>query len=120
MADSAIFMGWGEPIRGREKVSAAVFAEALELWGRLQTEGAIESWETYFLEPHGGDLNGFFLLKGERRKLAEVRTRDELDRIVTRGSMVVSNFGVVGASTGARIEQDMARYLEAAGELGSG
>jgi hypothetical protein len=34
--------------------------------------------------------------------------------------MVVSNFGVVGASTGARIEQDMARYLEAAGELGSG
>ena len=118
MADSAIVMGWGEPIRGREKVSATVFAEAIELWGRLQAEGAIESWETYFLEPHGGDLNGFFLLKGERGKLAEVRTRDELDRIVTRGTMVVCNFGVVGASTGARIEQDMARYLEAAGELG--
>jgi hypothetical protein len=118
MADSAIFMGWGEPIRGREKVSATVFSEAVDLWSRLQAEGAIESWEAYFLEPHGGDLSGFFLLKGERGKLAEVRTREEMDRIVMRGSMVVSNFGVVGASTGARIEQDMGRYLEAAGDLG--
>jgi hypothetical protein len=117
MADSAIFMGWGEPIRGREQVSAGVFGEAVELWGRLEAEGAIESWEAYFLEPHGGDLNGFFLLKGDRTKLAELRTRDELDRIVMRGSMVVSNFGVVAAATGARIEQDMGRYLEAAGEL---
>ena len=44
MADSAIFMGWGEPIRGREQVSATVFGEALELWARLEAEGAIESW----------------------------------------------------------------------------
>ena len=90
-----------------------------ELW-RALAEGVLESWEAYFLEPHGGDLNGFFLLKGDRAELGSVRTRQEFDRIVTRGSMVVSNFGVVGAATGARIEQEMGRYLEAAGELGSG
>lgn len=117
MADSAIFIGWGEPIRGREQVSATVFGEAVELWATFQADGAIESWEAYFLEPHGGDLNGFFLLKGDREQLAELRVREEMDRIVTRGSMVVSNFGVVGAATGARIEQEMAVYLEAAGEL---
>jgi hypothetical protein len=117
MADSAIFIGWGEPIRGREQVSATVFGEAIELWGRFQADGAIESWEAYFLEPHGGDLNGFFLLKGDREQLAELRVREDMDRIVTRGSMVVSNFGVVGAATGARIEEGMAIYLEAAGEL---
>jgi hypothetical protein len=120
MADSAIFIGWGEPIRGREQVSATVFGEAVELWTRLEAEGVLESWEAYFLEPHGGDLNGFFLLKGDRAGLGTLRTRQEFDRIVTRGSMVVSNFGVVGAATGARIEQEMGRYLEAAGELGSG
>ena len=117
MADSAIFMGWGEPIRGREKVSTTVFGEAVALWDRLQADGAIESWEVYFLEPHGGDLSGFFLLKGNRGKLAELRTSDDVDRIVTRGSMVVSNFGVVGAATGDRIQHEMGRYLEAAGEL---
>lgn len=118
MGDSAIFIGWGEPIRGREQVSASVFGEAVELWTRLQEEGAIESWEAYFLEPHGGDLSGFFLLKGDRAKLGAVRIREDMDRVVLRGSMVVSNFGVVEAATGARIQQDMQRYLEAAGELG--
>lgn len=117
MADSAIFIGWGEPIRGREQVSSTVFGEAVELWAKFQADGAIESWEAYFLEPHGGDLNGFFLLKGDREQLAKLRVREDMDRIVTRGSMVVSNFGVVGAATGARIEQEMAVYLEAAGEL---
>ncbi len=90
----------------------------MELWTSLQAEGALETWDVYFLEPHGGDLNGFFLLEGDRSKLAEVRTREEMDRIVMRGSMVVSNSGVVGAATGDRIDRDMARYLEAAGELG--
>jgi hypothetical protein len=118
MADSAIFMGWGEPVYGREQVSAKVFGEAVELWSRLQAEGAIESWEAFFLEPHGGDLSGFFLLRGDRAQLAEVRMRDDVDRIVTRGSAVVTNFGVVAAATGARIEEGMGRYLETAAELG--
>jgi len=118
MADSAIFIGWGEPVRGREQVSATVFGEAVALWTSLEAEGAIEGWEAYFLEPHGGDLDGFFLLKGDRARLAEVRMREEIDRIVLRGSTVVTSFGVVGAATGPRIEQEMGRYLEAAGELG--
>ena len=45
MADSGIFIGWGEVVHGRERQSVQVFNEAVEMWGRLQAEGTIEdSW----------------------------------------------------------------------------
>jgi hypothetical protein len=70
MADSALFIGWGAPIPGREQKSTTIFGEAVALWTKLQGDGVIESWGAYFLEPHGGDLEGFFLLRGDRDKLA--------------------------------------------------
>lgn len=118
MADSALVMGWGEPVYGREQVSAKVFEEAVGLWEKLTAEGTLAGWEAFFLEPHGGDLGGFFLLRGEAETLAKLRVDDDFRRIVTRGSAVVTRFGVVGAATGARIQEEMAMYVEAAAELG--
>ena len=59
MAGDAIFIGWGDPVHGRELKGLEVFGEAVALWGRLQQEGAIESFEPVLLGPHGGDLQGF-------------------------------------------------------------
>jgi hypothetical protein len=59
VADFGLFVGWSSPVRGREAQAAKVFGEAAEFWTRQQQEGAIESWEAVFLEPHGGDLAGF-------------------------------------------------------------
>lgn len=118
MADSALFIGWGAPVRGREEQAAAVFGEAVALWQKLEAEGAIESWSAYFLEPHGGDLEGFFLLNGDRDRLAQVRASEEMDAVVQRAVMVVDRMGVVGAFTGGRIESEMARFLANAAELG--
>lgn len=118
MADSALFIGWGPAVRGREQVASAVFGEAVALWTKLQEEGVLEGWEAYFLEPHGGDLEGFFLLHGDRDKLAAARVSEEMDVVVQRAAMVVDRMGVVGAATGARIESSMARFLANAAELG--
>jgi hypothetical protein len=85
MADSVLFIGWGAPVRGREQNAAKVFGEAVELWSRLQADGTLESWSAYFLEPHGGDLQGFFLLQGEREKLALAHERGVRDRDPTCG-----------------------------------
>ena len=86
MADEALFIGWGEVARGRERKALEVFNESLEYYGRLQQEGKIDSVEAYFLAPHGGDLQGFILLRGERAKLDEVEATAEFERIQTRAA----------------------------------
>ena len=117
MADWALFIGFGYPVRGREQKSTDVFGEAMSLWGELQSRGELEEVEVFFLEPHGGDLGGFMLLRGDRDALARIHASDEFQRIATRGQMVVENFGVVYAATGGEIQNQMGVFLEAAGEL---
>ena len=51
MADSILFLGWGFPVRGRERQAQNVFQESVEYWGRLQSEGKIESLQVAFLTP---------------------------------------------------------------------
>ncbi len=117
MAEYALFIGWGDPVRGREAKSSSVFGEAVALWTKLQSEGVIESWAVYFLGPHGGDLGGFFLLHGDREKLALARASEEMDGVLERAAMVVERLGVVPALTGAAIESAMGRYLANAADL---
>jgi hypothetical protein len=87
------------------------------LWTKLQGEGVIESWAAYFLGPHGGNLGGFFLLHGDREKLALASASEEMDRVLERAAMVVERLGVVPALTGSAIESAMGRFLANAAEL---
>src|SRR5688500_1940667 len=89
MAAYALVSGWGEVVTGREQQATQVFGETMAYFGRLQQEGQIAGVEPYFLEPHGGDLGGFFLLRGEGEALAQVRGSQEFGRIIQRASMVV-------------------------------
>ena len=49
MADDALFIGWGEVVRGREEKAVEVFNETVQYYGQLQQDGKIESFEPYFL-----------------------------------------------------------------------
>ena len=117
MAGDALFIGWGPVVRGRELKSLEVFQEALGYYGKLQQEGRIESFEPTLIAPHGGDLAGFILIRGERGKLDEVRTGDEFQRITTRAAMVVDDIGVIDAYGGEALGQQLARFRAAAEEL---
>jgi hypothetical protein len=117
MADSALFIGFGYPVRGREQKASEVFGEAMSLWGEFQSRGELESVEAFFLEPHGGDLGGFMLLRGEREALDRIRATDEFERLTTRAQLIVENFGVVHAATGGEIEKQMGVFLEASRDL---
>lgn len=117
MGDSALFVGFGAPVRGREQQAVGVFGEAVELYQQLQQQGEIESFEPILLEPHGGDLGGFFLLRGEKDKLASVRASDAFQRISMRAGLVVESFGVIGATVGAGVEQEMTLYMAQVADL---
>jgi hypothetical protein len=117
MADAGLFIGWGAPVHGREAKGLEVFSESLAYYGRLQQEGVIESFETALLEPHGGDLQGFILVRGSEEKLAKLRVDDEFVRLTTRASLIVEGLGVIGAAIGDGLEDAIGTYQQAISEL---
>ena len=119
MADEALFLGWGEVVRGREQKAVEVFNESIQYYGQLQQDGKIDSFEPYFLGPHGGDLGGFVILRGERAKLDEIQRSEEFERLQTRVSMIVDGSGTVRAFTGEALARGMGHFQEAAQDLGS-
>jgi hypothetical protein len=118
MADDALFFGWGDVVRGRERKALEVFNESLEYYGRLQQDGRIESFDVWFLAPHGGDLAGFVLLRGEPEQLDEIQRSPEFDRLQTRAGMVVDRTGVVNAGTGEALGRLVSQFQEATEDLG--
>lgn len=117
MADAALFIGWGETKGGRERQAVDLFKESLAYLTSLVTEGRVASIEPFFLEPHGGELEGFWILRGELEKLSALRIDDDFQRFAVRAQAVVSGFGVVGATTGERLNQHMAWFGEAAHDV---
>jgi hypothetical protein len=118
MADEALFIGWGEVVRGREGKAVEVFNESLQYYGQLEQGGKIEGFDAWFLAPHGGDLSGFILLRGERERLDEIQRSPEFERLQTRAGMIVDRTGVVSAYTGEAVGRLMGQFQEAAGDLG--
>ena len=85
MSSNVIFFGWNRSIPGREQMSAEHFQEFLGYLGGLQQAGAIDSFEPVLLSPHGGDLNGFFLIRGDNEALNALQASDEWLTHQTRG-----------------------------------
>jgi hypothetical protein len=117
MADAGLFIGWGEPARGRESVGLDVFNEALSLQGKLQEAGEIESFEVALLGPHGGGLGGFILIRGSEEQMAALRVNEDFQRVNTRASLVVDDLGVIDAALGQGMADGLAIYREAVGDL---
>ena len=113
MASSVILFGWNRSIPGREKVSAAHFDDLMKYLGGLQQNGTIQSFDPVFLDSHGGDLNGFVLIKGETAKLDTLRTTTEWITHVTRATLHLQGVGVIHGVTGDEIARRMAIWTSA-------
>jgi len=112
MADSVLFIAWGEPIQGREERGLEVFNEAIGLYGRMQQDGRIEAFDVVLLAPNG-ELGGYIELHGSAEQLAAVRQDDEYRRTLTDATLVVEAMRVIEGSTNEGIARDMALYQEA-------
>jgi hypothetical protein len=112
MADAGLFIGWGQVARGREDRALDVFNETIELYGQMQSDGRIESFEVALLEPHGGELGGFELLRGSEEQIDAVRHSEEFQRAMTKASLVVDDLGVVPALIGDGLARSVTIYQE--------
>ena len=107
MRANAILFGWNRSVPGREQQSAQHFQEFVQYLTGLEQRGEISSFETVFLDPHGGDLNGFFLLRGDPAKLDALAGSTEWLTHMTRAVLHLEGSGAIRAATGAVITERM-------------
>lgn len=120
MAERAVFVGFGQPVRGREERAIDVFNEFVGLLGRMQGDGRIEGMDVCLLDAHGGDLGGFFMIHGSAQQCSALNEDEEFRRASIDASLIVENFGVVPARTGESVGQEMAMYTQAVQKVGVG
>jgi hypothetical protein len=118
MADRARFIGFGTPARGREQRAIEVFGEFVAMFGRMQSDGRIESVVPTLLDAHGGDLGGFFMVYGSAEQCAALTYDEEFRRAMIDATLVVDNVGAVPAVTGEGVGSEMAMYAEAVAKAG--
>ena len=107
MSSNAIFFGWNRPIPGRERLSAEHFQEFVQYLGGLQQKGTIQSFDVVFLDAHGGDMNGFFLIRGESGKLGELVASADWVTHMTRAMLHLEGSGAVPGVTGEAVTERM-------------
>ncbi len=116
-ADSVLFCGWNRAYPGREKAAVELFNTTLNWWGKQKAAGKVESIEPVILSAHGGDMNGFLIVRGDAVKLAEVARSEEFQDIVTQATVLVQGFGVVHGWTGEGVAHQMNRYMKIVSKL---
>ena len=110
MADRVLFLGWNRSVAGREQQAMQLFQKTMEFYGGLQAGGRIESFEPVILSAHGGDLNGFILIKGDADKLEEVRKDDTFINFTIEANYCLDGFGVVPGYIGEGLSDVFSRW----------
>lgn len=107
MKSNVVFFAWNRSIPGRERVSAAHFQDFVQYADGLKRSGTIQSYDIVFLDTHGGDLNGFFLIRGDPAKLDALQGSAEWITHMTRAALHLQGAGHVRGVTGEAVMQRM-------------
>lgn len=112
MGPNVIMFGWNRPLPGREAISGLHFQEFSEYLSVQKRNGLVESFDTVFLEPHGGSLNGLFLIRGEPAKLTQLTGSHDWVRHQTRAMHHLDGSTSVRGYAGAAIPERMEQWMK--------
>ena len=110
---NAILFGWNTVVVGREGIAGELFAHTMSYFEKLKGANQLEGFEPVFLSSHGGDLNGFFLLRGTHLQLDTLRSSNEFIEITMRAGMCLTNVGVIDSYVGGTVYELMTRWMKA-------
>jgi hypothetical protein len=111
-----LLISWGQAVRGREERSLDVFNEAVGLYGRMQQEGRIESFDIAFLKPNAG-MNGFLMIRGTGAQIDAIQDDAEFLRIMTDAQLIVDDMCTCEGWTGEGIAQMTEMFREATSKV---
>jgi hypothetical protein len=109
---NTIMFGWNKPLQGREGIAGELFTQTINFYEKCKTSGKIESYEPVFLSSHGGDLNGFFLIKGTHEQIDNLVCNDEFVDITMRANHCLSHVGVIHGFTGNMVNECMQKWMK--------
>jgi hypothetical protein len=112
MSANVLLFGWERSSRGREEESGNHFNDFNGYLTSQKENGSIENYQVVFLDNHGGDLNGFFLIHGSNDQLNSLTDSDDWKRHVMRASLHLDKFGVVRGATNEMVMERMALWNE--------
>ena len=110
MANAVLFVGWNRPIPGREQQAMDLFGKVMEYYTKSQSEGKIESFEAVILSAHGGDLNGFMLIRGDEKKLSEFQREDAFMDNILEAEFYLEGVGVIGGYINEGLTDVLSRW----------
>lgn len=112
MASAAMLIGWNRVVAGREKQALELFNESLTFYGKLVNDKKLESFEPVVMRPHGGDMNGFILLRGTPEQIDGVRRAPQFEDMMVRGLHCLDRLGAVDAYVGEGMSRIMEMYAK--------
>ena len=89
-----------------------MFNDAIGLYGRLQQDGRIESFDVVLLDPNG-DLGGYIELHGTHEQLSAIQEDEDYRRVLYDAGLVVKRLRGVEGFTNEAISREVAMYQEA-------
>ena len=103
-------MGWDRPVTGREGNAVELFDTVTNYLSKQVNKGTVDSFEPCILSSHGGNFNGFFLIRGNTGELDELRNSDDFEELVTRCNYCLEGFGVIDGYINEGVERIMNHY----------
>jgi len=92
MANGAIIISWGTPVRGREMQSLDVFGRSLAYWDEQAKEGRIHGHHEYFaISGNATQRAGTMVIEGDLDQLARLMVDEQNTRLLGEASMIVDN-----------------------------
>ena len=111
MADAALFIGWGQVVRGREKRAVQVFNESVEYWGegcRATARSRTSRWCSW--RRTAATFRASPCCAAARSRSASC-CADEESGAASRGAdQIIDSQGVIDAAIGEGIARGMAQY----------
>ena len=113
MAPNLILFAWNRSLPGRESLSAQHFQDFGKYLASQNAAGVITGFEPVFLEPNAGTTNGFFLIRGEPGKLAQLTGSPEWAQHQARAMMHLEGLQLLRGVSGAAVQEQMAIWTNA-------
>ena len=118
MANRVLFITWGRNVVGREERGLEVFNEAVGLYGKMQQDGRIESFDVKLLGATG-DIAGCMEMYGSAEQLDAVSESTDFRSMLIDASLIVEDLRVVRGLCNEGVAEAMTMYQEALSRVGT-
>lgn len=119
MAESALFIRWGQSFPGREEIGLGVFMNAVQFFTNQKDKKNVENFSVYVAnEGNITEQQGAMIIEGSFDQVNKLRNTEEYQTLLTKAAHVVPNLVVTSADTGPRVMQRIEKLQVIRKELG--